>query len=238
MNYLEGKDLIKVTLKQLYYYLNEQKRKVEVENSSIYDIETDLPVNFQKWDVQTIVTNNLFIESIEKLKKRIEYMLTMDYQDLQEKRPKQVKQKVKKNGSQLVRVKYPLGKKSFSADDWEEYQDWIKKQKKYQQSQEKAIKKKHKKAKSNKQKPTRKEQYAQDLKHPLWERKRSEIMGRDGYKCRLCGSRKELRVHHLKYSNGKRAWEYPNIDLITLCDECHQKVHSNRLHQLYPKYET
>jgi len=81
---------------------------------------------------------------------------------------------------------------------------------------------------------TAKEQYHQQLEHPLWLKKRLVILERDGYKCRLCGSSSNLQVHHIKYSNGKNAWEYPNLDLITLCKECHSKVHSDLKHELNP----
>lgn len=177
-------------------------------------------------------------------------MLTMNWNDLQYKRPKQVKKKViQKKGSQVVNVKYPLGKTKFSASDWEEYQQWIKQQKKLQQSKEKPSKPKKKKkgsdTKANGQKavrglkkaPTLKEQYHQQLEHPLWAEKRSMILKRDQYQCRLCGSKHNLQVHHIKYSSGKKAWEYPNLDLITLCEDCHQKVHADKNHDLNPYRE-
>lgn len=84
---------------------------------------------------------------------------------------------------------------------------------------------------------TRKEQYHQQLEHPLWAEKRSMILKRDQYQCRLCGSKHNLQVHHIKYSSGKKAWEYPNIDLITLCEDCHQKVHADKNHDLNPYRE-
>jgi 5-methylcytosine-specific restriction endonuclease McrA len=34
-----------------------------------------------------------------------------------------------------------------------------------------------------------------------------------------------LQVHHKKYINGKRLWEYENDDLITLCNDCHNETH-------------
>lgn len=172
----------------------------------------------------------------------------MNWKDLQYKRPKQVKKKViQKKGSQVVNVKYPLGKTKFSASDWEEYQQWIKQQKELQQSKEKPSKPKKKKkgtdTKAKGQKVvrglkkalTKKEQYHQQLESPLWARKRSEILKRDEYQCRLCGSKHNLQVHHIKYSNGKCAWECPNANLITLCEECHKKVHSDPKHDLNPK---
>lgn len=81
---------------------------------------------------------------------------------------------------------------------------------------------------------TKKEQYHQQLEHPLWEKKRNIILKRDQYQCRLCGSKHNLQVHHIKYSSGKKAWEYPNFDLITLCEDCHQKVHADKNHDLNP----
>lgn len=82
--------------------------------------------------------------------------------------------------------------------------------------------------------PTLKEQYHQHLESPLWAEKRAMILKRDEYQCRLCGSKHNLQVHHIKYSRGKRPWEYPNSVLITLCEDCHQKVHSDKNHDLNP----
>jgi DNA-binding MarR family transcriptional regulator len=81
---------------------------------------------------------------------------------------------------------------------------------------------------------TRKEQYHQQLENPMWEKKRNIILKRDQYQCQLCGSKHNLQVHHIKYSSDKKAWEYPNLDLITLCEECHKKVHADHQHELNP----
>lgn len=177
-------------------------------------------------------------------------MLTMDWKDLQYRKPKPIKKKVKqKKGSQVVSVKYPIGKTSFSASNWEEYQQWIKQQKKTQLLQEKAskalnkskgktVKAKGKKAvKTPKNSLTRKEQYQLELKDKRWKDVSIKILKRDGFKCVLCGSSSELQVHHTKYHSDKKAWEYPNSTLVTLCKECHQKVHSDKTNELYPKYE-
>lgn len=80
-----------------------------------------------------------------------------------------------------------------------------------------------------------KKQYHQDLKHPKWLRKALTIKLRDK-QCVLCGSHLNLQVHHTKYIKGKRAWEYPNSTLVTLCKDCHQKVHQDPNHPLYPKF--
>lgn len=34
-----------------------------------------------------------------------------------------------------------------------------------------------------------------------------------------------LNVHHKRYIIGHKAWEYDDEDLVTLCNECHTKIH-------------
>lgn len=64
------------------------------------------------------------------------------------------------------------------------------------------------------------------LKSPLWQKKRLEIMQRDNFSCRSCGCKdKMLHVHHLYYVKGKNPWDYPNDAFLTLCEECHNKIH-------------
>lgn len=92
------------------------------------------------------------------------------------------------------------------------------------------------KQKRKKKKVDKKTEYHNDLKHPKWIAKRLVIINRDK-QCQLCGSKTNLNVHHTKYYNTKRAWEYPNSTLITLCKDCHEKVHQDHSHPLYPKYE-
>lgn len=73
---------------------------------------------------------------------------------------------------------------------------------------------------------TRKKSYDKDLERKEWKTKCSQIRNRDGNKCALCGSTENLNVHHIYYKDGRHAWEYPNSALITLCQKCHQLVHS------------
>lgn len=67
--------------------------------------------------------------------------------------------------------------------------------------------------------------YEKLLKDPRWILKRLIILKRDNYRCTTCGSRKRLQVHHTYYSGGYNPWEYPDEDLITLCEVCHKKYH-------------
>jgi hypothetical protein len=64
--------------------------------------------------------------------------------------------------------------------------------------------------------------YKELLKDPRWQRKRLEILQRDDFTCRQCGSKENtLHVHHHYYTKGKSPWDYDNRVLVTLCDECH-----------------
>lgn len=74
--------------------------------------------------------------------------------------------------------------------------------------------------------------YAEQLQDVRWLVKRNEILERDDYCCQDCLRGKDrlspfikLHVHHRQYINGLMAWEYPNDQLITLCEECHALFH-------------
>lgn len=68
--------------------------------------------------------------------------------------------------------------------------------------------------------------YAEKLKDPRWQRKRLEIMERDGFCCNECGcSTETLSVHHRYYISGRHPWEYPSWALRTLCKSCHAERH-------------
>ena len=68
-----------------------------------------------------------------------------------------------------------------------------------------------------------KSEYQQKLLDPRWQKKRLEILQRDGWKCIGCGSTEEtLHVHHMRYVSGRDPWEYQADDLITLCEDCHR----------------
>lgn len=64
--------------------------------------------------------------------------------------------------------------------------------------------------------------YAEKLRDPRWQRKRTEILQRDDFTCCICLSKtKFLNVHHLVYAKVD-PWDYPNHLLQTLCDDCHK----------------
>lgn len=63
--------------------------------------------------------------------------------------------------------------------------------------------------------------YLQKLQDPRWQKKRLEILKRDSFKCRDCGSEeKTLHVHHSLYQKGD-PWETHENFLRTCCADCH-----------------
>lgn len=63
------------------------------------------------------------------------------------------------------------------------------------------------------------------LKDPRWQKRRLKILERDGWCCYECGHEdKTLHVHHRYYLRGKKPWEYEDDALITLCEDCHDRV--------------
>ena len=73
-----------------------------------------------------------------------------------------------------------------------------------------------------------KAEYSILLKTKEWQKKRLAILKRDSYKCTKCGSIEKLHVHHKKYVPGKKPWEIQNKHLATLCNVCHNDVHSGK----------
>ncbi len=71
--------------------------------------------------------------------------------------------------------------------------------------------------------------YTDQLKDERWLKKRQEAIERDNYTCQLCFKEvKKFNVHHKKYIDGKKAWEYDVKDLISLCPKCHKDYHKEQ----------
>lgn len=70
--------------------------------------------------------------------------------------------------------------------------------------------------------------YQKLLRDPRWIKRRNEILSRDKNTCQMCGAQdRYLHVHHTKYIVGRKPWEYADDDLVTLCELCHERVHSS-----------
>ena len=107
-------------------------------------------------------------------------------------------------------IKYSISSQDLSYEDLLKIEEWSEKRQKIQDLS-----------------------YEDLLKTEEWREKRQKILNRDNNKCVYCGKTHNLQVHHKyysKYPNGFRVypWNYPDDALITLCDECHKKVHSKK----------
>lgn len=67
--------------------------------------------------------------------------------------------------------------------------------------------------------------YQEQLLTPEWKELRDHILERDGHECQTCMNKENLQVHHKKYFFDVPAWYYPDNYLITLCNECHARLH-------------
>lgn len=70
--------------------------------------------------------------------------------------------------------------------------------------------------------------YREQLLTEDWNRKRTEILLRDNFKCRTVGCKIQyegVEVHHLEYFSHLMAWEYSNSLLVTLCHKHHSDHH-------------
>ena len=112
-------------------------------------------------------------------------------------------------------IKYSISSQDLSYEDLLKIEEWREKRQKIQDLS-----------------------YEDLLKTEEWREKRQKILNRDNNKCVYCGKTHNLQVHHKyysKYPNGFRVypWNYPDDALITLCDECHKKVHSKKKIKTY-----
>lgn len=62
-----------------------------------------------------------------------------------------------------------------------------------------------------------------NYKDPRWQKRRLEIMERDGFQCVSCSDKEsELHVHHKRYKG--QPWEAEDDDMQTLCVSCHKQL--------------
>jgi hypothetical protein len=74
---------------------------------------------------------------------------------------------------------------------------------------------------------SQKQNYYEKLQHPMWQKRRLEIMERAEFKCEECDNQDvQLNVHHLYYVTGRNPWQYPDWALKCLCKNCHTETHS------------
>ena len=70
--------------------------------------------------------------------------------------------------------------------------------------------------------------YSEKLQDPRWQKKRLQIMSRDGFRCVKCLSETNtLTIHHFYYVSGRMPWEYPGGSMATMCRKCHFEGHED-----------
>jgi 5-methylcytosine-specific restriction endonuclease McrA len=52
---------------------------------------------------------------------------------------------------------------------------------------------------------------------------RKQVLRRDGWQCQICGSRRNLQVHHKQLRSQQGSDD--DLNLITLCAACHEGLH-------------
>ena len=80
--------------------------------------------------------------------------------------------------------------------------------------------------KSRSKSTSSKDDFFAQYKDPRWQKKRLQIMERDGFKCKSCQAEHiPLNVHHkVPYRANAKPWEYKDDELITICEDCHKKI--------------
>jgi hypothetical protein len=62
-----------------------------------------------------------------------------------------------------------------------------------------------------------------DYLNPLWQKRRLQVMGRDGFACVCCDDKTTtLHVHHILYCG--KPWNTPLRYMQTLCENCHKAL--------------
>ncbi|RUR69052.1 hypothetical protein EJP67_18500 [Variovorax guangxiensis] len=68
--------------------------------------------------------------------------------------------------------------------------------------------------------------FAEQIKHPNWQRKRLSVLEDANWECENCGATDvTLNVHHKQYVKGRMYWEYERHELECLCEDCHKAHH-------------
>jgi hypothetical protein len=66
-----------------------------------------------------------------------------------------------------------------------------------------------------------KKSYSEKLRDPRWQKKRLEILERDGWMCTMCNDKeRELHIHHLNYTK-ENPHDELSENLISVCADCH-----------------
>ena len=83
--------------------------------------------------------------------------------------------------------------------------------------------------------------YRQSLQNnSYWEKVKRKTRIRDNFQCVLCPSKARLEAHHTTYTvDGESILgkELAHLEVVvTVCENCHQEIHTNINHPLNPKH--
>lgn len=67
--------------------------------------------------------------------------------------------------------------------------------------------------------------YKEYLTTDVWHKLRESRLEHDGYACVLCGSDKDLVVHHMHYPMKNKQRNDTTKNILTLCSKCHELTH-------------
>lgn len=71
------------------------------------------------------------------------------------------------------------------------------------------------------------QEYIDYINSDEWAKIRNKVLIRDNFKCSLCGNMRNLQVHHLNYNHFMNEENHLE-DLMTLCNECHEKIEKQK----------
>lgn len=63
----------------------------------------------------------------------------------------------------------------------------------------------------------------QYLNSPEWKTKRQHALKLAHYSCQMCGTPRNLHVHHVSYKN---LFQETDSDLVVVCNNCHSHLHA------------
>lgn len=80
------------------------------------------------------------------------------------------------------------------------------------------------------------------FQQPAWSWLRMAVLGRDNFKCQNCGcgpgSGRFLQAHHIKHRGIFPEFAYDLTNLTTLCNDCHQMMHSHKINNWNPRKDS
>ena len=72
------------------------------------------------------------------------------------------------------------------------------------------------------------------LQSKEWRLLKATRLAMDSYQCKMCGTANNLECHHISYD--RLGNENLSTDVITLCRDCHQKIHDRLGYNRTTKY--